>query len=124
MGSGASAAWSSRVSLRPAVPAARARSVLRVAETVWRDEAMTDEREDVLMPAEEGRNIPSEVVAGLAGRTVSTRLWVSTSVGDRRLADARNHVKQYGASTSVLMLENDVAMPPESLTALSAHKSL
>ncbi len=72
------------------------------------------------MPIEEGRNIPGEVIAGLAAQTAPTRLWVSTSVGDRRLADARNHVKQYGTSGYVLMLDNDVAMPPGSLAAMGA----
>ncbi len=82
---------------------------------------MTAEPVDVVMPIEEGRNIPREVVAGLAAQTVPTRLWVSTSVGDRRHADARNHVKQYGQSSYVLMLDNDVAMPPGSLHAMVVH---
>jgi hypothetical protein len=67
------------------------------------------------MPMEEGRNIPGDVLAALAAQDIPLRLWVSTAVGDRRHADARNNVKQYGASEHVLMLDNDTAMPPRSL---------
>jgi hypothetical protein len=70
------------------------------------------------MPTEEGRNIPGEVLAALLSQDVDIRLWVSTRVGDRKLADARNNVKQYGASELVLMLDNDVAMPAGSLVEM------
>ena len=92
-----------------------------MAQAARGDETVTDEHVDVVMPIEEGRNIPAEVMAGVAAQTVPTRLWVSTNVGGRRLADARNHVKQYGKSPYVLMLDNDVAMPPGSLHAMVVH---
>ncbi len=76
------------------------------------------EQVDVIMPLEEGRNIPGDVLTALTAQDVPVTLWVSTSVGDGQFADARNHIKQYGASRYVLMLDNDVAMPRGSLAEM------
>lgn len=62
--------------------------------------------------------MPGDVLAALVAQDIPLRLWVSTRVGDRKLADARNNVKEYGASDYVLMLDNDVAMPPGSLAEM------
>lgn len=70
---------------------------------------------DIVMPIQEGRFIPQEVLSGILHQGVPSRLWVSTRFSNRDYADARNQVKQFGKSKFVLMLDNDIVLPPDSL---------
>jgi len=70
---------------------------------------------DIVMPVEEGRHIPQEVLEGILRQGIPFRLWVSTRFSRGQYADARNQVKQYGRSEFVLMLDNDIVLPPEAL---------
>ena len=74
---------------------------------------------DIVMPVEEGRFIPPEVLDGILRQGVPFRLWVSTRYGDRQVADARDQVKRYGQSPHVLMLDNDIVLPPDGLKRMS-----
>lgn len=67
---------------------------------------------DVVMPLQEGRYISHEVLEGLIRQGISFRLWVSTKVSDGNYAAARNNIKQYGKSSYILMLDNDIVLPP------------
>lgn len=67
---------------------------------------------DILMPTEEGRYIPQEALAGLLSQGISFRLWVSTRISGGNYAQARNNIKRYGKGRFVLMLDNDVILPP------------
>jgi len=64
------------------------------------------------MPVEEGRFIPHEALAGIAGPGFSMRLWVSTQHSGGDYAGARNNVKQYALTDRTLMLDNDVVLTP------------
>jgi len=72
-------------------------------------------RVDIVMPVEEGRYIPQEVLEGIIEQETPFRLWISTRFSDGQYADARNQVKQYGESELVLMLDNDIVMPSKGL---------
>lgn len=76
---------------------------------------------DELMPTQEGRYIDVQVLAALLEQDVPFRLWISTSVSDGDYAKARNHIKQYAISEPyVLMLDNDVVMPPRAIKTMVA----
>jgi len=70
---------------------------------------------DIVMPIEEGRYIPQEVLEGMLHQDLPFRLWVSTRFYNGQYVDARNQVKRYGTSPYVLMLDNDIVMPSGSL---------
>ncbi len=82
-------------------------------------------RLDILMPTEEGRFIPQEVLEGMLAQGIPFRLWVSTKVSGGDYAGARNNIKQYGRSEWILMLDNDLILPAgaiqKMLDFLKAH---
>ena len=68
------------------------------------------------MPIEESRFIPRAVMEGILAQNYNFRLWVSTKYSSGRdYAKARNNVKQYGSSSMVLMLDNDIILPPKAV---------
>ncbi len=70
---------------------------------------------DIVMPIQEGRYVPQAALEGILQQGVPFRLWISTRFSEGQYADARNQVKQYGQSKFVLMLDNDIVMPPGTL---------
>lgn len=66
---------------------------------------------DILMPTEEGRYIPQEVLDGILSQAIPFRLWVSTKISGGNYAQARNNIKQYGRTQFLLMLDNDIILP-------------
>jgi len=76
---------------------------------------MTNELIDIVMPIEEGRFIPHEVIEGISQQGYRIRLWVSTKYSNGDYASARNNIKRYGSSPKVLMLDNDIILPPDSV---------
>ena len=81
---------------------------------------MPDRLIDIVMPVVQGRLIPPEVLMGTLWHFgIRTNLIVSTAYPSN-LAQARNAVKQYAETGYVLMLDNDMVMPPRSLEGMSA----
>ena len=73
---------------------------------------------DIVMPIKEGRYLPHEVLQALLEQEIPFRLFVSTKVSDGDYPAARNNIKQYGKSNFVLMLDNDVVLPPNGLSQM------
>jgi len=74
---------------------------------------------DIVMPIEEGRFIPHAVIEGILEQSCTLRLWISTKHSDGDYAAARNNVKKYGSSPMVLMLDNDIVLPPGAIERMS-----
>lgn len=66
---------------------------------------------DVVMPVQEGRLIPSQVMESITNQGFNTKLWVSTLHSQGDIASARNQVKQYATTDFVLMHDNDIILP-------------
>ena len=66
---------------------------------------------DIVMPLAEGRYLHSEVLRGIANQDMNIRLWISTKVSDGNFARSKNHIKQYGQSEFVMMMDNDLILP-------------
>lgn len=79
---------------------------------------MSERLIDIVMPVVQGRLIPPEVLMGTLWHFgIRTNLIVSTAFPSN-LAQARNAVKLYAETPRVLMLDNDVVMPPRSLEVM------
>jgi len=72
------------------------------------------------MPCVQGRIIPPEVLMGTLWHCgIRTSLIVSTAFPSN-LTQARNTVKLYAETELVLMLDNDVVLPPRSLEGMAS----
>lgn len=81
---------------------------------------MADRLIDIVMPIVQGRFVPPEVLMGTLWHFgIRTNLIVSTAYPSN-LAQARNAVKGYAETDYVLMLDNDVVLPPRSLEGMSS----
>ncbi|MBN2326338.1 MAG: hypothetical protein JXR73_04225 [Candidatus Omnitrophica bacterium] len=74
---------------------------------------------DIVMPIEDGRHIPQAVLESIIFQNLPFRLWITTQFNQRRISDARNHVKQYAISYRVLMLDNDIILPHNALKKMN-----
>jgi hypothetical protein len=70
---------------------------------------------DVVMPVKEGRFIPQDVLTALLAQGIPFRLFISTKVSNGDYPAVRDNIKQYGRSSMVLMLDNDVVLPEKAL---------
>ena len=66
---------------------------------------------DVVMPLAEGRYLHNEVLRGIVNQGMNVKLWISTKVSNGDFAASKNHIKQYGQSEFVMMMDNDLILP-------------
>lgn len=79
---------------------------------------MDNQTIDVLMPCQEGRYINQKTTQSLDRQGYKWRLWVSTLHSNGNHHDARNQVKDYGNSSYVFFLDNDLELPDHALKAM------
>lgn len=66
---------------------------------------------DIVMPLQEGRVIPSQVLESMTSQGYNVKLWTSTLHSNGDIAAARNQVKAYSTTDYVLMHDNDIILP-------------